>query len=47
MNKATELIRLKVRDKNERAAKNRTLIGSVSATNGNATNGNNSHDRHS
>ena len=47
MNKATELIRLKVKDKNERAAKSRTLKGSVSATNGNATNGNNSHDRHS
>ena len=44
MNKATELIRLKVKDKNERAAKSRTLKGSVSA---NATNGNNSHDRHS
>jgi hypothetical protein len=42
MNKATELIRLKVKDKNERAAKSRTLKGSVSATNGN-----NSHDRHS
>jgi hypothetical protein len=42
MNKATELIRLKVRDKNERAAKNRTLKSLVSATNGN-----NSHDRHS
>jgi hypothetical protein len=51
MNKATELIRLKVKDKNERAAKSRTLKGSikgsVSATSGNATNGNNSHDRHS
>jgi len=42
MNKATELIRLKVKDKNERAAKSRTLKGSVSTTNGN-----NSHDRHS
>ena len=30
MNKATELIRLKVKDKNERAAKSRTLKGSVS-----------------
>jgi hypothetical protein len=47
MTKATELIRLKVKDKNERAAKNRTLKESASATNGNATNGNNSHDRHS
>ena len=47
MNKATELIRLKVKDKNERAAKSRTLKGSVSTTNGNATNGNNSCDRHS
>ena len=47
MNKATELIRLKVKDKNERAAKSRTLKGSVSTTNGNATNGNNSRDRHS
>ena len=42
MNKATELIRLKVKDKNERAAKNRTLKVSVSATDGN-----NSHNRHS
>jgi hypothetical protein len=47
LNKATELIRLKVKDKNERAAKSRTIKGFVSATNGNATNGNNSHDRHS
>jgi hypothetical protein len=51
MGKATELIRLKIKDKNERAAKSRALKGSpkgsVSATNGNATNGNNSHDRHS
>jgi hypothetical protein len=47
MTKATELIRLKIKDKNERAAKNRTLKESASATNGNATNGNNSHDRHS
>ena len=47
MNKATELIRLKVKDKNERAAKSRTLKGLVSTTNGNATNGNNSRDRHS
>ena len=47
MSKATELIRLKIKDKNERAAKSRALKGSVSATNGNATNGNNSHDRHS
>jgi hypothetical protein len=47
MTKATELIRLKVKDKNERAAKNRTLKESASATNGNATNGNNSRDRHS
>ena len=45
--KATELIRLKVKDKNERAAKIRTLKGSVSTTNGNATNGNYSRDRHS
>jgi len=42
MTKATELIRLKIKDKNERAAINRTLKGSVSSTNGN-----NSHDRHS
>jgi hypothetical protein len=47
LNKATELIRLKVKDKNERAAKNRTLKVLVSATNGNATNGSNSHVRHS
>ena len=55
MSKATELIRLKIKEKNERAAKSRalrgspkgSLKGSVSATNGNATNGNNSHDRHS
>ena len=46
MNKATELIRLKIKDKNERAARSRALKDSVSATNGNATNGNNSHDRH-
>jgi hypothetical protein len=44
MNKATELIRLKIKDKNERAAKSRALKGSASTTNGNA---NNSHDRHS
>jgi hypothetical protein len=42
MNKATELIRLKVKDKNERAAKSRTLKGFVSTTNGN-----NFRDRHS
>ena len=47
LNKATELIRLKVKDKNERAAKNRTLKGLVSAANGHATNGNNSQGRHS
>jgi hypothetical protein len=41
MNKATELIRVKIKDKNERAAKTRTLKGSVSTTNGN-----NSSDRH-
>ena len=45
--KSPNSIRLKVKDKNERAAKSRTLKGSVSATNGNATNGNNSRDRHS
>ncbi|MBU6411565.1 MAG: hypothetical protein KGR98_14370 [Verrucomicrobia bacterium] len=45
--KASEAIRLKWKDKNERAAKSRTLKGSVSTTNGNATNGNNSRDRHS
>lgn len=37
MTKATELIRLKIKDKNERAVKYRTLKGSVSATNGNGT----------
>ena len=42
MNKATVIIRLKVKDKNERAAKSRTRKGSVSTTNGN-----NSRDRHS
>jgi hypothetical protein len=42
LNKASEVIRLKWKDKNERAAKSRALKGSVSATNGN-----NSHDRHS
>ena len=42
MNKATELIRLKVKDKNERAAKTRASKGLASATNGN-----NFHDRHS
>ena len=42
MNKATELIRVKVKDKNERAAKIRTLKGSMAATNRN-----NSHDHHS
>jgi hypothetical protein len=47
MTKATELIRLKIKDKNERAARSRALKGSVPATNGNATNGNNSRDRHS
>ena len=55
MTKATERIRLKIKDKNERAARSRALKGSpkgspkgsVSATNGNATNGNSSHDRHS
>jgi hypothetical protein len=47
MNKATELIRLKVKDKNERAAKSRTLKSSLAATNGNATNGSNSRNRHS
>ena len=31
LNKATELVRLKIKDKNERAAKNRTLKISVSA----------------
>ena len=41
LNKATELVRLKIKDKNERAAKNRTLKGSVSAPNGN-----NFHSRH-
>jgi len=54
MNKATERIRLKIKDKNERAAESRALKGlpkgspkgSASATNGKATNGNNSHDRH-
>jgi hypothetical protein len=47
LNKATELVRLKIKDKNERAAKSRTLKISVTATNGNSTNGNNSRDRHS
>ena len=47
MTKATELIRLKVKDKNERAARNRTLKGSVPQPKATATNGNNSHDRHS
>jgi hypothetical protein len=47
MAKACEIVRLAIKDKNERAAKTRTLKGSASATNGNATNGNNSHDRHS
>jgi hypothetical protein len=47
LNKATELVRLKIKDKNERAAKSRTLKISVSATNGNSTNENNSHGRHS
>jgi hypothetical protein len=55
MNKATERIRLKIKDKNERAAESRALKGfpksspkgSVSATNGKAANGNNSHERHS
>jgi hypothetical protein len=42
LNKASEVVRLKWKDKNERAAKSRALKGSVSATNGN-----NSHDRHS
>jgi hypothetical protein len=42
LNKATELVRLKIKDKNERAAKNRTLKGSASATNGNHF-----HSRHS
>ena len=42
MNKATELIRVKVKDKNERAAKIRTLKGSMAATNGN-----NCRDHHS
>jgi hypothetical protein len=46
MNKATGLIRLKIKDKNERAAKSRTLKGSVSTTIGNATNGNNFRDLH-
>jgi hypothetical protein len=40
MNKASELIRLKIKDKNERAAKNRALKGSAAAANGG-----NSHNR--
>jgi hypothetical protein len=47
MSKATELIRLKIKDKNERAAKSRALKRSASTTNCNANNGNNSHNRHS
>lgn len=43
LNKATELVRLKIKDKNERAAQNRRLKGST--TNGNVTNGNYSHGR--
>jgi hypothetical protein len=34
MTKASELIRLKVKDKNERAAKSRALKGSVATANG-------------
>ena len=40
-----ELVRMKIKDKNERAAKSRTLKISVSATNGRAANGNNSQGR--
>ena len=44
MTKATELVRLKIQDKNERAraVKDRAIKDSALATNGN-----NSHDRHS
>jgi hypothetical protein len=38
LNKATERVRLKIKDKNERAAKSRTLKISVTATNGSAAN---------
>jgi hypothetical protein len=46
MGKATELIRKKIKDKNERAAKSRALRGSPKGS-VSATNGNNSHERHS
>ena len=46
LNKATELVRLKIKDKNERAAKNRALKGSVKSC-ASATNGNHSQGRHS
>jgi hypothetical protein len=46
MNKATERIRLKINDKNERTAKSWALNGSQKAS-VSATNGNNSHNRHS
>ena len=46
LNKATEIVRLKIKDKNERAAKNRALKGSLKSSAA-ATNGNRSHVRHS